>query len=269
MKISESIINRKGARKATDIPSEVLDLLHAGKLATVNLTEWLAVDQLQVLETVLGEIAKMPWLAEIKATVLAQPKISANNNTKTIGLCLEKLIEGDEVITSYLANHQSDIVRAWACWLIAAGQTGTNALLQACQPFAADAHFGIREVVIFATKERLASDLENAIAALAKWTSSTDENIRRYAVETLRPTGVWTKKIPALHADPALGLPILEPLKADPAKYVQHAVANWLNDASKSQPQWVVELCKNWETVSPSPATTYIVKRALRTVNKQ
>ena len=40
----EIIKNRKGAQKAVDIPSEVLSLLNAGRIETVNLTEWLAVD---------------------------------------------------------------------------------------------------------------------------------------------------------------------------------------------------------------------------------
>lgn len=40
MQISEEIINRKGARKGTDIPHDVLFLLNQGKIESVNLTEW-------------------------------------------------------------------------------------------------------------------------------------------------------------------------------------------------------------------------------------
>ena len=36
----EIIKNRKGAQKAVDIPAEVLSLLNAGRIETVNLTEW-------------------------------------------------------------------------------------------------------------------------------------------------------------------------------------------------------------------------------------
>ena len=42
--MTEAIKNRKGAQKAVDIPSEVLSLLNAGRIETVTLAEWLAVD---------------------------------------------------------------------------------------------------------------------------------------------------------------------------------------------------------------------------------
>ena len=48
----EIIKNRKGAQKAVDIPSEVLSLLNAGRIETVNLTEWLAVDRSQLVASV-------------------------------------------------------------------------------------------------------------------------------------------------------------------------------------------------------------------------
>lgn len=64
-------------------------------------------------------------------------------------------------------------------------------------------------------------------------------------------------------------LPILDKLKSDSSKYVQDSVGNWLNDASKTQPDFVIEICRNWEKISPTKETKYIIKKALRTIKSK
>ena len=54
--MTEEILNRKGARKAQDIPKKVLELLNEGKIESVNLTEWLAIDHLKLVSANFSKI---------------------------------------------------------------------------------------------------------------------------------------------------------------------------------------------------------------------
>lgn len=76
--------------------------------------------------------------------------------------------------------------------------------------------------------------------------------------------GVWCSHLRALVEDPAIGLPILEPLRADASRYVADSVGNWLNDAAKSQPDWVRRTTEGWLRESPVPETRAIVRRGSR-----
>ncbi|MNC58808.1 hypothetical protein D3C75_1085640 [compost metagenome] len=61
-------------------------------------------------------------------------------------------------------------------------------------------------------------------------------------------------------------LPLLETLADDPERYVQDSVGNWLNDAGKSQSDWVRTVCTRWQSTRDSVANAYIRKRALRSL---
>lgn len=267
MTISPEILDRKGARKIEQIPAEVLELLNQGKIETVNLTEWLAVDQLAVLKAVLQDLDRSEWFDLFEDKVKSQKKITANSNVRIIGSLWGQLMEKEEINAS-LSSHVSDVVRCWACWAIAEKFTGVEELMAEMKPFAADKHFGLREVVIFASKEKLIDDLPNAISYLSNWVNEEDENIRRFAVEVLRPIGVWTKKISALQEHPEMIRPLLSPLIQEPSRYVQNSVANWLNDASKSQSKWVESWCADWAEKSDHKSTQYMIMRGLRTLRK-
>ena len=146
-------------------------------------------------------------------------------------------------------------MRGWACFLVGAlPDVSLQARLDRIRPLADDAHFGVREWAWLAVRPRLADDLQASVQALRPWTQDRSERVRRFASESLRPRGVWCAHIAALKSDPAIALPLLEPLRADPAAYVQDSVANWLNDASKDQPAWVRAVCARWLAGQPPRA---------------
>jgi len=159
------------------------------------------------------------------------------------------------------------MVRGWAAYMIGGcALTSLPRILESVQPLANDGHFCVREWAWLAVRPRIAQDLDEAISILSKWTASPSEYIRRFASEATRPRGVWSAHLPVLKKEPYRGLPILEPLRADVAPYVQNSVANWLNDAAKTRPDWVVELCHSWLSEKPSSATQHIGKRARRSI---
>jgi 3-methyladenine DNA glycosylase AlkC len=253
---------RKGAVRAADIPEKVLEGLNAGTLESVNLTEWLAVDGLKLL-TVLPtwKLKRADDVLEVAREVTG---LGVMQRTERLALALA----ATNVKLEVLAKHPSDTVRCWAAYIAVNRALDLKTALEAIKPFAADSHFGVREIAWMAWRPLLAAKLEPGIKLLEKWTKSDDANVRRFASEASRPCGVWCAHIQALKDQPELALRILEPLRSDPDRYVQTSVANWLNDASKSQPVWVEALCKRWLEESLMAETGWIVNHALRSVRK-
>jgi 3-methyladenine DNA glycosylase AlkC len=263
---------RKGAKRRSDISAEVLSALNRGELATANLVEWLAIDMPQLCRHVLKDIGqtKLPpgWLKGIENL----NELGILQKTEQIAAAINDLFS-DKAIRSAkltsLAAHTSDCARIWAAYIAGRvpGQTLSKSL-KAIRPFAADPHFGVRECAWMAVRPQVASQLDEAIKLLTPWAKEKEANIRRFAIEVLRPKGVWCAHLSELKTDPSPVLPILEAMKAEPERYAQLSVANWLNDASHSQPGWVTELCTRWKQESDNRHTAWIVNHALRTIRK-
>lgn len=246
------------SRGVADITPARLALLNGGSVASATLTEGLAVDFAQLLAAAVPDIGAVR-LERMRAQAAA-------GITKRMVLAAQLLLEADADL-AVLQAHPSDTVRGWACFVIAAQAGWTLAQqLAAMRPLADDGHFGVREWAWLALRPHLAEHLPDAIALLAPWTADPSERVRRFACEALRPRGVWCAHIAQLKEQPQLALPLLQPLRADPAVYVQDSVANWLNDAAKRQPDWVRSLCAQWLLESPVAATARICKRAQRSL---
>lgn len=249
-------------RGRVDIPKERLEALNAGSVAASNLTECLAMDFATLLEKTLPGCP-----AGVAAPLRAAAGEGIVRRMQMAAAAVEAA-QGTEY-AQVLAGHASDTVRGWACFMLAQRpHMSLAARLEALRPLADDEHFAVREWAWLALRPHVVQDVAAAIALLAPWTASSSERVRRFATEATRPRGVWSAHIAALKKQPALGLPLLEPLRADDSGYVQDSVANWLNDASKSAPQWVRDICERWRRESAAPATSRICRRALRTLEK-
>ncbi|MBF7150423.1 DNA alkylation repair protein [Bacillus toyonensis] len=272
-KESEVILNRKGARKVNEIPKEVLQLLQQGKVESVNLTEWLAINHIELLKNVLPSIGLKNSLESIVAELEKQNVETGMKVIRITGTLLDEIIlkenEGNkEDVLLKLSNHISDSVRCWAAFMNKKSNNTLKDTLTYIRPFAADHHFGVREIAWMSIREDLSQNIEKSVGLLVEWAKSEDENIRRFSVESIRPRGVWSKHIEILKQEPEKALPILNLLKSDPSKYVQDSVGNWLNDASKTKPDWVMDLCEEWEKDTDIKSTSRIIKKAKRTILK-
>jgi 3-methyladenine DNA glycosylase AlkC len=268
--IPPAILKRKGSPTTAGVPAAVRQLLDTGRIETVNLSEWLIVDQLRLAERVFTENDLSDALPELRRRLAALDRPTAPKRLEAVGRVLVEALPGarafGRVHTALLA-HASDIVRAWAAYMVGFHPGFSLAeRLRRIRPMAADTNMSVREVAWFALREHIAADLSEALDQLTPFTQETDASLRRFASEATRPRGVWCRHIQALKENPAQGLPILEPLRSDASKYVRDSVGNWLNDASKSQPDWVRAVCSRWSRESDTDATAYIVRRALRTL---
>jgi len=263
---------RKGARSRKEIPPEILDQLNNGKIESANLVEWLAVDQKLLLENTLSGLNRTEYLDSVFSAINDLKKQTVTTVHEAIGKTLSEQasIHDDAELPEQLAAHPSDVVRCWAAHAATTGAgLSVEEKLNRTARFAADSHFGVREMAWLAVRGDIIQNLHESIVILTEWTQNRDENIRRFTTEATRPRGVWCAHINVLKQNPEHGLPLLEPLKSDSSKYVRDSVGNWLNDASKTRPDFVKDLCARWETESDTPETAYIIKKALRALAKQ
>ena len=119
----------------------------------------------------------------------------------------------------------------------------------------------------FAVRPFILQDQPRMLAQMAHWAEHPSEHLRRLASEGSRPRLPWAMALPALKADPAPILPILDRLKDDESEYVRRSVANSLNDISKDNPHIVLNLLRAWQPAA-SPNVQKLTHHALRTLVK-
>jgi 3-methyladenine DNA glycosylase AlkC len=113
---------------------------------------------------------------------------------------------------------------------------------------------------------------QRTMAQMLAWARHENAGVRRLASEGCRPRLPWGIRLPALQADPAPILPILERLKNDDSETVRRSVANNLNDITKDNPQVVLDLVEDWQATASGPDKAkidWITAHALRGLVKQ
>jgi 3-methyladenine DNA glycosylase AlkC len=108
---------------------------------------------------------------------------------------------------------------------------------------------------------------ERMMAQMYAWSKHEHELVRRLACEGCRPALPWAPALNSFKKDPSPVLPILEQLKTDPSEWVRKSVANNLNDISKTHPDLVIKIAKDW--YGKHEYTDWIVKHACRTLLKK
>ncbi|MCE5993609.1 MULTISPECIES: hypothetical protein [unclassified Pseudomonas] len=245
-------------------------LIDHGQLPTRNLAECLAVDQTTLVGALAGQlpdtlIGPLATCAEATRSLGLSKKIAA------IGLTLGQWLEPApaplrQQVFERCSAHSADTVRSWAAFAQAhlSRTLDLESALLAQLRFARDEHFGVREWAWMALRPHLARELDSALALLARHAGDSNPLVRRFCIEVLRPRGVWCEHIAALKLMPEAAEPLLVPRLAETDKYAQDSVANWLNDASKTRPDWVIQL---FERHPPScKASRRIHTRATRSL---
>jgi 3-methyladenine DNA glycosylase AlkC len=252
-----SPVTRVGARRPDLVSVEVRALLERGA-PSVNHMEQMAFD-----------------MGTLFSNVFPDRRAEASRLRKG-GLVGKMRTGGEMLFEAYgedawanAASHESDTVRGWGAMAVGACRSlSLSELFTSIEPYADDPHFAVREWAWLAVRSRVVDEPRRTVELLIPWTSVQSRRLRRFASEATRPRGVWSAHVPTLKREPELAEELLMGLRADPSGYVQDSVGNWLNDASKTRPDWVEDLCASWLAESKSAATRRICRRGMRTLKR-
>lgn len=119
----------------------------------------------------------------------------------------------------------------------------------------------------FAVRPFIQQHTDVTYTKLLEWCEHDSEHVRRLASEGSRPRLPWGMRLPQFIKNPEPLAAILEKLKVDESLYVRRSVANNLNDISKDNADWMIELCGTW-LGDAHQHSNWIVKHALRSLVK-
>lgn len=255
-------------RKLSEISKTARKRLASGTVETADWTEWMATDMPTLARTVAAKTSNQS---------LRQALLSAAPDAEGLGILDRLTVLGGAVACTFtsfrdpsfleIATHRSDVVRQWGAYAVNAPKREMSlaARLELTRRFAADPHMSVRECAWMAFRPHLTTHLNPGLRLLERVSRSENPNERRFSIEVSRPRSVWGRHISTLKERPEIASALLSNVCKDDSLYVRLAVGNWLNDASKTRPDWVNEICSVWLKTGDN-RTKAIVKRGLRTL---
>jgi 3-methyladenine DNA glycosylase AlkC len=119
----------------------------------------------------------------------------------------------------------------------------------------------------FAIREFLKRDFKKTIQVMQKWSVDENYHVRRLSSEGSRPRLPWSFKLDEVIKNPSSTKIILQNLKADEELYVRKSVANHLNDVTKENADYMLDLVNSWD--KKNTHTAWIIKHASRSLIKK
>jgi 3-methyladenine DNA glycosylase AlkC len=244
-----------GARSRDEVDPAFIQLLEAGVAESRTHVEQMAMSHHRLLKRA------FPTLAQMVPDLDAQPFIA---RFRTVGSLLAS--SASTARPEAPASWVSDTVRGWCAMAVVSADVAKT--IHALLPYARDHHFAVREWAWLAARPLAVERTDEVIQGVIPLSLSDDPFDRRFAVELTRPRSVWGPHIGALKAEPERAIGLLDQLTCDPSSYVRKSVANWLNDASRSNPRWVEETTTCWTKRCSCPHTSWIVNSGLRSLRR-
>ena len=160
----EHLKARKGAFRIALIPPEVLGALNDGLLETVNLNEFLALELPRLARSVAGHIGLDSASERLDDTLAMLGAFKPMQRHGHIARALYDLAAQHaerDAVAHRLATHASDAARCWAAQWVTLSGLPLAAQLEAVRRFAADPHFGVREIAWMAVRDAVIGALDD------------------------------------------------------------------------------------------------------------
>src|SRR6266852_4971082 len=158
--------------------------------------ELIAVDQPRLFALLLPRLAR-------KKRLLGSPRM------------LQRLVAGGRIIWDTLGDDlwlqcddwTSDVARGWAAMAVGCVPLlPLRSRLRLARKFAIDPHWAVREWAWLGVRDHIVDAPLSALTNLTPWANSRSPFVRRFASESTRPIGVWSKHIRAFRVDPSPAL---------------------------------------------------------------